>query len=233
MATVETNVYDHLPASSDQLDSVVKAWFGYVSRKTQVHPHLRAGIVPRYIEDYHLPADQTRTVKFSLVNGVAPELAGLGEIVGSGTPHVYVEGIRNPLVRAGFEEFYIARSSEFMAGSHLDKLRKAILADGVIPGSFLMHIYVSDDLDQSGRVTETQADEMVLFMANDIRVHGYTLSLGYLEYDLNPLSNSHPLHNTLDKLFHLYRSKPVKVNPITHSQSLTLTRSLKEATDSL
>lgn len=234
MTTTESlAIYDNLPATPNQLDQVVKSWLSYVDRKTRLQPELARGITPRHIADNHMPDHTTRTVKFSVVDTIAPELGPISQIVGATQPHVYVEGVRTSLSRVSFFDFYNARSSETFSGSQVDKLPETIADDGVIPHSFLMYIYAANDLDPAGRIRDVSVAELIIFLGDNFQVHGYGLELGYRELNLNPLHDFHPLHQTLDRFLHVYRPKPIKIKPISISQSLILAESLQQATSGL
>ena len=143
-------------STNEEVVQTIEQWRTYLAKKCEVAPIVgRGGIVgSKFVPDNKLPPFETRTVMFSLVEGIAPELGGLGELVNAKRPHVYVEGVRDTgnvvLDRAVFFD-------ELYAWSYSPTVRNP---DRAVPfnlfghvsnsSRFLLRVYSANDLDRDG-----------------------------------------------------------------------------------
>ncbi|MBI2085548.1 MAG: hypothetical protein HYT71_03485 [Candidatus Aenigmarchaeota archaeon] len=159
-----------LSATGKDVVQVIEQWQVYLKRKGEADPLIgRRGIVgSKLAPDYELPPFETRTVMFSLVEGVAPELVELGKLVDAKRPHVYVEGVREPGNDSNdcsvfFDELYSQAPPSMLKNP--DKIIPYNLIGSVHSGSrFVLRVYAANDLDITGKVFEDiDAKDVIVF----------------------------------------------------------------------
>lgn len=194
-----------MPAAEGEVGGAVEGWWRYLDRKMQVHPHLAKGIVPRLIHDEGLHSESSRTVKFSLVDTIAPELADLAYIVGPvERPHIYIEGTRSPDIVVKFGEIYSNTPKEELilrADSH-NKFPTYLKNSGIAPDRFQLHI-TSDNEMWTGnmlRYHDTPVIDLVFLTDTDNVMRAYTLQGGW-----------HSLYlGTLKRALHMEKNKKIR-----------------------
>ena len=215
-----------IPASESEIKQAVEGWWDYLERKMQVHPHLARGIVPRLVFDEGLHSEATRTVQFSLVDTMAPELSDFGKLVNAKIPHVYVEGTRTPDVAVRLEELYFDDTNKQVFSTDRNNLLRYYLFgfeafvgihDLQIPKKFLLYIYTADDIGKHGRVYENvTVEKLVFFSREDDTMGAFDLSGGWREFHFNPRLN-------------MYANKHVDIKPATQSQIRIIQDSFENA----
>lgn len=194
-----------IPATEADIEQAVEGWWGYLDRKMQVHPHLAKGIVPRLVHDQGLHSESSRTVKFSLVDTMAPELADLAYIVGPVEhPHIYIEGTRSPDIVVKFSEIYSNTPKErliFRADSH-NKFPTYLKNSGMASDRFLLHI-TSDNEMWTGSILrhhDIPVIDLVFLTDRDNVMRAYALQGGW-----------HSLHlGTLKRALYMGKNKKIR-----------------------
>lgn len=186
--------------SPEDISSAVELWWEYYDRKKNLSESGLGGITPRLISDYELG----RTVKYSLVDIIAPELDGLGRLVNAQNPHVYVEGTRGHDVVVPFQEIYegiFAEKYPFTSDPK-NKFLSYLRTHNIRPDRFLLYVYSINDFDKPTNPfykDNTVVD--VLFMNLDNRQSvAYILEGGWDNVDL-----LRPIRSYLPNIYyHLY-----------------------------
>ncbi len=228
-------------ATESDLRTIMEAWWHYLGRKTEVHPHitlnLAGGISPRLVYDNEeLKCSRqgiTRTVKFSLVPYVAPELKGIGNLVGAKKPHVYVEGVRDRITKVSFHELY-AQKRPRLTGPFLTDPKNTFPqymgSHEKEPEYFLLHINATNDLDVYGRVLENiTAEDVIFFATKDDKTSGYTIKGGWYAFHPNPLRHAYSVHPALRDAFSFSYEKKPDIDAITINDAEVIYKSLKDA----
>lgn len=214
-----------ITASETEIKQAVEGWWAYLDRKIQVHPHLAKGIIPRLVDDEGLHSEETRTVKFSLVDAMAPELSGFGKLVNAKTPHVYVEGTRDSNTVVRLNEIVFRDTSKEKPIFTVDRkyifpiyLWHTYNLEGVSLNRFLLYLYAANDLDQYGKAYEsTTAREMVFFTTEDERMHAYDLKGGWRAFRL------------IKPWLNRYIDKSVSITPATQTQIAIVQEGFRDA----
>lgn len=217
-----------ISASESEIRHAVEGWWEYLDIKKKVHPHLAKGIVPRLVHDEGLHSEETRTVKFSLVDTMAPELSGLGKLVNAKEPHVYVEGTRDSNTVVRLNEIVFRDTSRKERVFKVDRKHifpvylwhTYILGRGIQLNRFLLYLYAANDLDQYGNVYESPtAREMVFFTTEDEKMHAYDLKGGWRAFHKGRLNK--------------YMDKSERIKPATQRQIAIVQESFRDAIQKL
>ena len=202
-----------LLATADEVEKAAGQWWDYLEAKRKVAPEVaERGIVPRLINELD-ESGKNRTVKFSLVEGVAHELDGLGRLVRAKRSHVYVEGAKEPLpviipFSSGVLDGYV--SADELYDSHIPPFvkdpRKIFphCLRGKIPDHdfFTLHIYSANDHDSRGPLENVTVKDIVFF--EDLGfggTHAYTVRSGWIKVGRSGLS--------------VYRGRHLSISPST------------------
>jgi len=210
-----------LPATELEIRKAVEDWWNYLGQKVKVHPHLAKGIVPRLVDEGGLQSEATRTVKFSLVDTMAPELSGLGRLVNAKEPHVYVEGIRNSDIVVEFEEMYPNLFEETFFKPGNKKLPRYLAETGIQPDRFYLHIYTADDIGNYGRVYENVTVRKLVFLnGKDGKMSAIDIGSGWRRIGIGTTANI-----SIDKV--------IGINTATQSQIEIIQKSFRDAISQL
>ena len=181
-------------AERDLITNVLDQWWKYLANKARAHPYIANGIATELIDDYSLQEVDRRTIKFSLVEGIAPELRGLGKLVRARRPHVYVEGTRNSETVVLFDELYKnvlilpdMRIVPFTSDPE-NILSMELKKRNLEPERFLLHIDSANDYDADGYFRNIDNVDLLVF-ATKYDIHAYTIRGGWREVRI-PLPNN-------------------------------------------
>ncbi len=157
-------------ATEKEVRQTIEQWRTYLEIKYDAAPAVgRRGIVgSKFVPDNKMPPFETRTVMFSLVEGIASELGELGKLVSAKRPHVYVEGVRDPRNTAFdravfFDELYAGAYSPMVKNPGRTVPYNLF---GHVGSSdyFLLHIYSANDFDGGGKFFEsTDVADVIIF----------------------------------------------------------------------
>lgn len=149
-------------ASEADIEQALEMWWIYLETKLQKRPDLVEGISHSVIDEDQNP--ESKTVNLSLVDKIAPELSGLGQLTPATSPHVYVEGIRSKDKHVGFDEVRLGEWSSLPAQ---DAFRQFLESHRIAPSSFLLSVYSADDFDHwNDRDSMTVVD---IFFVKDVQ----------------------------------------------------------------
>lgn len=197
-----------IPATESEIKKTVDGWWEYLDRKMKVHRHLSRGITPGLVAD---GSEGAKAIKFSLAENIAPELAGFGRLVNAKTPHVYVEGIRDPDLDVPFNELYLSESlqpKKVFTADQNNKLPGYLAARGIQPDRFLLYIYTTNDIEQIDRLYRSVIlRELVFFTSKDSKLNALDLKSGW-----------RGIYPQVKGPLWLERSKSLGIRPATHSQ---------------
>lgn len=201
-----------LAATADEVEKAVNEWWTYLEVKRKVASEVaERGIVPRLITELD-ESGENRTVKFSLVEGIAPELEGFGRLVGAKRSHVYVEGVKKPLeaiisFSSDALEGYVSASELYDAYippfiNNPEKIFPHCLK-GKIPDHdfFMLHIYSANDHEKSGFFESVTVKDVVFFDDLTGNMRAYTVRGGWRRWGNSGLK--------------VYRGKPLYIGPST------------------
>lgn len=217
MSTAETqsHLFEQF-AEETELQQALNGWWHYLDTKFAVAPDARRGVTPRLIPDYGVPESQSRTVKFSLVPEVAPELESLSQLVSTKYPHVYVEGTRMPDTYVGFDELYQYGNQPFSTDQRYTLYQQ--VHEFMTDPRFLLWIYSTNDFDNLEKnIAATDIHELVFLRDHD-QLYGFSLQGGFNDIRIRQIEYAYRLPPKIRGLFHHSFPRSLQIEPITREE---------------
>lgn len=213
---------EYVPASESETRNALEAWQEYIDRKLQIAPEFASGgIWPHVLKDDKDP----KTIKFSLVPSIAPELAGIGKL-NADDPHVYVDGVPN--INHGVPWETVQQLNGELVSRRVFKRNEPstfttegtfgefVAKQRINPGDFLLWIYSANDFDQiSRRIRNEEFKEIVFFRNSHGTIDAYTINFrqSLIRY-MVPLRAYRSLIVPLRKQFNVQKSTQQEIGII-------------------
>lgn len=206
----------------DYVRTALESWWTYLDIKLpKIDPAL--SLESRLVDDSY----SDKTIWFSLVENIAPELRGLGRLVNARRPHVYVHGTRSPEYDIPFKSLYTGhRSASTFPYDPENKFPLFLAKEGISPDSFVLNITSSNDIDShtADRLFgDIKQKEILFFKDSEGREHAFTIFGG--EYIFKPIPGSFLYKCGLD----FRMDKKLRIYPTTDSDLVIVSDSFRQA----
>ncbi len=218
------------PAEKEDVALAVAMWSEYVGVKLSQRPGFQGISGPKLVVHPDDSEEMPQTLKLSLVEVMAPELSGLGELVQAQSPHVYVEGATSsvgvpiaPDPGGRKPEMRLDSAFGTYAWKHMIK-----------PDTFLLHVYSANDLDEYGGTYEYMRElELLIVASGERNLYALTLEKNTRQFNPNPLREHYKFSPRIRNALNGHGIIRTSVRPSSLSEIAIVTNGLRFVTGAL